>query len=142
MREPLIFFFLYAFAGMLYSLYQNRTQHTYFGLSYVLIPLGAFVWIDGVVLGVFWTIVSLFLLILNNPTITLLVFALFWTVRSAGEVLYWFLEQFASKKRNPPPTLFLYRFFPNESVWIVMQLLWQCILVCSLVADMLLIKRL
>lgn len=138
----LIFFFLYALAGMLYSLYQTRRQHNYFGLSYMLIPLGAFVWVDGVILGFFWITTTVLFFVLNKPTITLLVFSLFWTVRSAGEVLYWLLEQFASKKRNPPPTLFLYRLFPNESVWIVMQLLWQCVLIIALVLDILFIKGL
>lgn len=142
MEQFLILFLIYSCIGLLYSLYQTRVENNYFGLSYILIPLGAFVWTDGVVFGLFWTVASVILLILNQFFISLLVFSLFWTIRSAGEITYWFLEQFASRKRNPPASLLLYRFFPNESVWIVMQILWQCILVISLVTDILIIKHL
>lgn len=142
MEQLLMLFLMYSCTSFLYSVYQTRVKNNYFGLSYMLIPLGAFVWTDGVVFGLFWTIASIVMLILNQFFISLLIFSLFWTVRSAGEVIYWFLEQFASRKRNPPPSLLLYHFFPNESVWIVMQLLWQCMLVISLLIDIVVIKHL
>ena len=135
-------FLLYSTCCLCISVYQTRIKKNYFGLSHFFIPLGAFVWTDGVIFGFFWTLASIVLFILIKPITILLVFSLFWTVRSAGEVIYWLLEQFAVKKRNPPPTLFLYRFFPNESVFIVMQILWQCILVMCLFADILVIKQL
>ena len=137
----LFLFFCYAVIGLLISWYQTQIKKNFFGISHWLIILGAFVWTDGVIFGLFWSVTSFILLLYNHLITTLLVFSLFWTVRSAGEIFYWFLEQFAVNKRNPPPTLFLYRFSPNESVWIVMQILWQCILVLCLLADILLIKQ-
>lgn len=143
MSQPFLFlFFCYAIVGLIVSLYQTQSKKNFFGLSHMLLPLGAFVWADGVIFSIFWSATSLVLLFYNHLAFTLLVFSLFWTVRSAGEVAYWLLEQFATKKRNPPRTLFYYHFFPNESVWFVMQILWQCILVLTLLADILIIKYL
>lgn len=138
----LVLFAFYSLVCFMLSWYQTRKKNNYFGLTPWFIPLGSFVWTDGLILGVFWVIASTLLLVLNQPLISPLVYSLFWTVRSSGEIIYWIHEQFAAKKRNPPHTLFLYRLFPNESVWIAMQLLWQCVLIISIIGDILLAKQL
>lgn len=135
----LLGFLFYAFLGLSTGWYHTRNKN-YFGLTPWFILLGSFVWTDTVILGAFWTITNIALLLYNHQLISLLVYSLFWTVRSSGEIVYWIHEQFAHTKRNPPHTLFLYKFFPNESVWIAMQLVWQCVLVASLVVDILLLK--
>ncbi len=103
-----------------------------FGLCKIFNPLGAFVWVDAVIFGLFFTLVSVFCLIIQEWTLFLVVFFVFWTVRSTGEQIYWFLEQFAQKHRNPPHTLWPYKFFKGEEVWIVMQIFWQCVSVISI----------
>ena len=141
MQLGMTFFVLYSMICFLLSSYHTRKKNNYFGLTPWFVPLGSFVWADGVMLGLFWTATSIALLITANWPLAILVYSLFWTVRSSGEIIYWIHEQFATKKRNLPHTLFLYRLFPNESVWIGMQLLWQLVLVISLTADIFLIKQ-
>lgn len=136
----LLLLLLYSLMGLIISWYQTQVKQNFFGLCHFLNPLGAFVWTDGIILGLFWVGLSLMLLFLNNPMYSLLTYSLFWTVRSSGEIIYWLLEQFATTKRNPPATLLPYLLFPNESVWIVMQLGWQCTLLLSLLVDIISIR--
>ena len=66
--------------------------------------------------------------------------SIFWIIRSAGEVLYWFLQQFASVKRDAPHTLWGQKLFPGESVWFAYQLVWQVILVGASISLLVLLK--
>ncbi|KUK79178.1 MAG: hypothetical protein XD95_0566 [Microgenomates bacterium 39_7] len=97
--------------------------------------IGAFVWADVVVLGLFWSLVSVVVLILQDWLLFWLVVSVFWVVRSAGEVFYWLNQQFSSQERNPPQKFWLFKFFPNDSVWFVIQVYWQCLLVVSIIAS-------
>lgn len=130
---------VYAFCGFLLGLKNKKNS---FGLCNVFNPLGAFVWIDAIVFGLFFFLVSIFCLLLNQWIIFLLIISVFWMIRSLGEVLYWFLEQFAVKHRNPPHTLWPYEWFKGEEVWIVMQIFWQCIAVVGIVTSVVLFSRL
>lgn len=114
----------------------NRHGITPFGL------LGIFIWTDAVVIGLFWMLASMLVLIIDNWHIGLLIISLFWVVRSAGEVIYWMLQQFATKKRDEPETVRWHSLFPGESVWIAQQVWWQMVLVFSLLATVICIKEL
>ncbi len=100
-----------------------------------LLFIGAFVWADAVVLGLFWSLSTLLILIFQDWLLFWLIVSVFWMVRSFGEIIYWLNQQFSSKNRNPPQKFWLYKFFPNDSVWFVIQVYWQCILVVSLIAS-------
>lgn len=105
-----------------------------FGLVRRLSFLGMFVWGDVLILAPFWMIISSVSLLLNDWLLFILFVSAFWLVRSLGETLYWFLQQFAVVKRDPPESLAGYRFVKNESIWFMYQVMWQCITVISLVA--------
>ena len=111
-----------------------------FGTTAYLEWLGIFVWGDIFILGPFWILICLLTLLLNDWYLFLLFLSLFWTVRSFGEVIYWFNEQFAAKNRNLPSQLKMYKVFQNDAVWFVYQLFWQCVLIVSVIASLYLAK--
>ncbi len=120
----------YALSGFLMG-WKNRRNP--FGLSKWFLPIGSFVWTDAIVFGLFFFLVSIFSIITNQFILFLLIVSIFWTVRSIGEQVYWFLEQFAPKHRNAPHTLWPVRWFKGEESWIVMQVTWLCISVVFVV---------
>src|SRR5690606_22156213 len=104
-----------------------------FGLIRKLSFLGMFVWGDVLILSPFWISLSVVTLVLQDWWLFLLAVSLFWLVRSVGETLYWFLQQFATVKRDPPESLAGYRFVKNESIWFMYQVMWQCVTVFTLI---------
>lgn len=116
------------------SLYQSKYKNNPYGLTGLLLPLGIFVWGDGVVFGLFWFLAGLVSLLISIDNLFYLIFVLFWIVRSAGEVLYWFLQQFSTIERDPPHTLRLSSIFPGKSIWFAYQIIWQCVLIIFLAA--------
>lgn len=127
-----VFFAFYAFLGFILGIKNRRVP---FGECRILNPLGAFVWIDAVVFGLFFTLVAIFCLFFEQFVLFCLIFTIFWAIRSIGEQVYWFLEQFAVTHRNKPQTLMPYRFFKGEETWIVMQIFWQCVSVVAIIAS-------
>lgn len=124
--------FIYSTVGFGFGIGKRKNP---FGLCKYYNPLGAFVWIDVVVFGLFFSLVSLLCLIFGQWVLFWVVFSVFWVVRSIGEQIYWFLEQFASKHRNSPHTLWPHKWFKGEETWIVMQIFWQCISVVSIISS-------
>lgn len=98
-----------------------------------LFPFGAFVWGDAVVFGLFWVSSALISCLLNDWVLFLLIISLFWVVRSLGETIYWFNQQFSSVNRNSPEKLTGFAIFHNDSIWYIYQIVWQCVTVVSLV---------
>lgn len=131
--QPLVAGFL--FYSLLSLIFGLKNRKNPFGLSKVFTLTGSFVWVDTVVFGAFFTLVSIICLITEQWVLFWLTFSVFWLVRAVGESFYWFLEQFASKHKNPPKTLWPYRWFKGEEIWIFMQIFWQCIVVVSLISS-------
>jgi hypothetical protein len=129
---------LVAFVKGWYEVKHNANRHglTPFGL------LGIFIWTDAVVIGLFWVLASIFILLVDKWLIGLLIIVLFWVVRSAGEALYWILQQFATKKLDEPETVPWHNIFPGQSVYIAQQVWWQMVLVTSLLATILVFRSL
>jgi hypothetical protein len=117
------------------SVLRIRRKDTIFGLTRSLFFIGSFVWGDAVVFSLFWLLVSILCFWLNNWYLFLLFHSVFWTVRAAGETLYWLNQQFSTLERNPPHTLIGFRFFRNDSIWFVYQIFWQCITVFGIIAS-------
>jgi hypothetical protein len=129
---------LYAIISLLSFIkgfFEIKTKNNPFGLNKYLVVLGIFVWGDALVLGLFWLGICLVTLILHDWSLFLLTISVFWAVRSFGEINYWIAEQFAGKNRNLPQTLRFYTLFKSDAVWFVYQLIWQCVLVVSLIAS-------
>lgn len=127
---------LYSFVRGFYEIHKKSNP---FGEPFVLFWLGIFVWGDALILGFFWTLISIVSFLLKDWTLFLLIFSIFWVVRSFGEVTYWMHQQFSPIVRNPPETLLGYRFFKNDSIWFAYQIFWQCILTISLVFSILIL---
>ncbi|HEX6977020.1 MAG TPA: hypothetical protein VF185_01495 [Patescibacteria group bacterium] len=130
-KLTVIIYGLFSAFCFLKSLHNTKDKNNSFGLAFLIYPIGGFVWADGVVFGLFWTIVSAFLLYLNSWILFLLTLSIFWLVRSVGETIYWFNQQFSSKNRNPIETLPFRQVFHNDSIWFVLQIYWQCVTVVT-----------
>lgn len=96
-------------------------------------PLGSFVWADHVIFGPFWTIVSFMTYFLGDWKLFLLIFSCFWLIRSSGETIYWFFQQFHPRVGNEPDKFWINKHVPGEAVWFIHQIFWQCITVLSLI---------
>jgi len=141
-QQSLIFgLFLYSIICFIKSLYQIRIKKNNYGLARWFLPLGVFVWADGLILSPFWFFSLLLFYYLNDWLLFLLTYSLFWAVRSWGEVNYWLNQQFGAFKKNPPERFWLYMIFKDKSVWFVMQLSWQVTLVISLVCSLYFLKQ-
>ena len=115
------------------AFHESKDKKNAFGLTPWLNLIGAFVWGDAVVFGLFWAIASLVTWLLNDWLLFLLIAALFWAVRSHGETIYWFNQQFSTLDRNPPKKLIGYSIFHNDAIWFVYQIVWQCVTVISII---------
>lgn len=129
-----------AFIGFVKGFIESKNNKNSLGLTYVFRIYGAFVWADIVVFGLFWTIAGIVSLLLNSGVLFLLIASLFWLVRSIGETIYWFLQQFSKINRNPPQNFVLYPIFHNDSVWFVYQIFWQCMTVVFILTTLYLAK--
>ena len=131
-----IFLITYAFINLLISIkgfYECKYVKNSYKLTPILNLLGIFVWGDAVIFGPFWTITATASYFIKNWFLFLLTMSVFWFVRSLGETIYWFNQQFSNKELNPPKKLFGYSIFQNDSIWYVYQIFWQCITVVSII---------
>ncbi len=116
----------------------SRKANTY-GITWGLFPLGIFVWGDAVIFGPFWAGASIVSLLLKDWLLFLLVFSVFWVVRSLGETIYWFNQQFSGTHRYPPEQLIGHKIFKGklieeyDAIWFVNQIAMQCLTVISLI---------
>lgn len=131
----LAFVGMYSLAAFIKGYRQTKVKNNPYGLSKWFFPISAYVWADAVIFGAFFFCVALLCFILNDFILFLLVFSVFWSVRSMGESVYWFLEQFASSHRNPEHTLMISKWFPRNSSWIAHQTINQCIMVVGIIAS-------
>lgn len=106
-----------------------------FGLTRGITWLGIFVWGDALVIAPLWILTSLLSLFLGDWILFCLIASIFWSVRSLGEVIYWLNEQFAAKKRNQPHTLVGFSLVKSEAIWFIYQIVWQCVMVISIVSS-------
>jgi hypothetical protein len=80
---------------------QKSKTDQFYSDTFWLIPLGVFVWGDGLILGPFWLISGL--LFLKMSTLWILRYLLvFVAIRSSYEVVYWLNQQAANSKYQPP----------------------------------------
>jgi hypothetical protein len=98
-------------------------------------PLGIFVWGDALIFAPFWLLIAASILYFQNWNVGVLIFTIFWTVRSIGETMYWFNQQFSTITRNPPERLKGFHLVQSDAVWYLYQIFWQCIAVISIVGS-------
>ena len=132
-RLIVIIWGIISFALFVKGFKESKDKKNAYGLTPFLLLFGAFVWGDAVVFGAFWTLVSVAVFFLNDWVLFLLVISVFWVVRSIGETIYWFNQQFSKVNRNPPEKNWMYKYFHNDSVWFIHQIGWQCVTVISII---------
>lgn len=100
---------------------------------------GAFVWEDILIFGTFHFLSVVIGLLLVDFRYTILLFLLFWVVRSSGEILYFFLQQFIRPKHHPhsisahfKPIRALFGNISDQKCFILMQVLLQTVLIYAL----------
>ena len=122
--------------------YESKHKKNAYGLTPYLFFLGIFVWGDAVIFGLFWAISSIVSIFFQDFVLFLLIISIFWIVRSLGETIYWFNQQFSAKRYslNKPEKLLFHSVFHNDSIWFVYQIMWQCVTVISIVCSIYLIK--
>lgn len=113
------------------SVYEVKQKNNPYGQAQYGLPYGGFVFADYLVFGAFWAITSAVLFIVNDFLLFLLTFSVFWLVRSIGEALYWFLQQFSTLAHKNPPERFLIHKYIKEAdaIWFINQINWQCMTV-------------
>ncbi len=127
-------FAVFNFLVFIFSLYQCKYKNNNLGITYPLLPLGIFVWADGVIFGLFWLGAAIVSLALNDWVLFLLIFSVFWLVRSVGETIYYFNQQFSEVKRMPGKSLPGYKIFNDEyTIWFIYQITCQVITVVSVI---------
>lgn len=135
----LIIFSLFNLLTVFYGFYKCRYKaHTY-GITWWLYPLGIFVWGDAIIFGLFWSLTGLLTLILNDWLLFLLIFSVFWLVRSIGETVFWLNQQFTTVNRYPPEQLLGHKIFQgkiveeNDAIWFVNQIFMQAVTVITII---------
>lgn len=98
-----LYFLLALFISLcLFSIYSIRTGKNtakfIYGFGF---PLGSFVWEDLFVFCIYFTVLTLIAILNSSTKIFLLGFSIFWLVRSVGETIYWFLQQFIVPTHYP-----------------------------------------
>lgn len=124
---------LFNFLIFLKGFYESKYKKNAYGLTRPLFFMGAFVWGDAVIFGLFWTISSLVAWILKDWYLFILIVSVFWVIRSLGETIYWFNQQFSTIDRNPIKSLPWHSIFHNDSIWFIHQIIWQCVTVISII---------
>lgn len=124
-----------AFLVFLKGFYESKEKKNAYGLVPWLYLLGIFAWGDAVILGLFWFLSSLITFFLQDWILFLLIISVFWMVRSLGEMIYWFNQQFSSKTYdwNKPENLLGHSIFHDDSIWYIYQIVYQCITVVSII---------
>jgi hypothetical protein len=103
--------------------------------------IGSFVWEDMFVFSIYGLVASVATTWLGQYKYGLLFFLVFWIVRSAGETIYFFLEQFIEPKHFPHyvdehfrPLRKIFGHISYQQCLIIMQVTFQVILMSSIVA--------
>jgi len=146
-RPFLIAFALISLALFMFAVAKARAEHgngVWIFLPFALTLLnGTFILGDAIAFSTFFFTASLLLIYKNDVRYTILVFLVFWIVRSAGEVVYWLNYQFAST--NPHPFInhleFLTGPVPESSVFVIYQAANQALLAAFLILLFVLIRN-
>jgi len=135
-QQFLFFFLIFSLAVGVYGFWQTYKHKNAYGEAFWLMPLGIYVWGDAFIFGFFWTGSAIASLILQDWILFLLIFSLFHLVRSVGETIYWFNQQFSTIIRCKPEKYISHKIFHNDSVWFAFQITQQCITVVSIITSL------
>ncbi|MBI5044369.1 MAG: hypothetical protein HZC02_00375 [Candidatus Levybacteria bacterium] len=133
----LVFVGIFNAATFPIALRKCMSKNTILSKPFILCELfGSFVWADQVLFSLFWVFVSVVTLLMHDFLLFFLIFSLFWVVRSSGEVMYWFMQQFHPRPGNEPHLFWANQYIPGEAVWFVHQIFWQCVLTLTIISTL------
>jgi len=115
------------------GLQQSIKKKNLYGNTTYLCCMGIFVWGDALILGIFWFLSSLISYLLKDWYLFLLIFSVFWVVRSFGEMIYWLNQQFIKDKSNYYEKTIGYRFLKSDAILFIYQIFWQCVCIVSII---------
>ncbi|MBW7944827.1 hypothetical protein H3C70_05530 [Patescibacteria group bacterium] len=131
----LMIFSLFSLIVSAKGLYESSRKGRAFTDTIFLGWLGIFVWGDAVVFGPFWFLAAFITLLLRDWYLFAVIISVFWVVRSVGEMIYWFNQQFSPLRRNPPEKMRCYGLFKSEAVWFGYQIFWQSVCVAAVISS-------
>ncbi len=109
-------------------------------------PLGAFVWEDLFIFSLLGLIITSIVSLTNDARIGYLFFLVFWIVRSGGESLYFFLQQFFEPKQYPHDIKdqlkilrYIFGNISEQKGYILLQVFHQSVVVIAIVLTILLL---
>ena len=125
----------FALIGSFEGFRRCRYKKDDLGWDGIFVIYGAYVWADIVIFGIFWAIVSIVIILANDWLLFLLTLSVFWVVRSFGEMIYWFNQQFSTITRYSFKSdhWLIKMFNRNYTIWFIFQICMQCITVISLI---------
>lgn len=133
-KNIVVFYSLFALVGFLYSLYKCVKKNDNLGSAHIFNLIGAFVWADAVVFGIFWFVSGLVTIYLKDWILFLLLQSTFWSIRFLGETFYWFNQQFSKAVAEQNERLWVHKIFKdNYTSWFVMQIISQCETVIAII---------
>lgn len=122
---------------MLYSHLKHKSTKDFFcDCPSYLKTIGIYVWGDAYIFIPFHIIVFLFSLI--SLRFGLLLWAVFFSIRSLGEILYWFLQQFGDRSYRPYD--FGFKKLDNHAIYIFYQTIMTVHATVSITALIIFIK--
>lgn len=127
-------YFLFSIIGLLTFIVsvQKSKKNQFYSDTFLLAPLGVYVWGDGIILGLFWTLVGLFGYFTNLEMLWFYRFYLvFWAIRSGYEVVYWLNHQ-STKSEYQPPILRNIKWLAANETHILYQVANSCIVTIAL----------
>ncbi len=116
-------------AGITFFAWHKSKHNQFYSTTPWFIPLGVFVWGDGLVLGPFWFLSGLLFDVIS-PLNCLRYYSLFFMTRSAFEVMYWLNHQAVHSDYRPSLPQWLSWLKPND-VAIAYQLVNTCWMIAS-----------
>lgn len=134
-KIALIIYSLVALLAFFRGYNESKKNRNAYGLVPFLLPWGIIAWGDAIIFGPFWILVSFVTIALNDWYLFLLVLSIFWVVRSLGETIYWFNQQFSSRvyEWTRPENLPFHKIFHDDSIWYIFQIANQCITVIAII---------
>lgn len=136
----LLIFALANFAISIKGSYETWKRKNAFGETPFLYLLSMFVWGDAMIFGVFWGAAAIVSILLGDWILFWLIASLFIMVRSIGETIYWFNQQFSTITRMDPKKYWTNKIFHNDSVWFIFQIMNQCLTVITIITSLYLAK--
>jgi hypothetical protein len=127
-------YWLLALACFGMGVYQSVVRRNSYGYTPWFYFMGSFVWGDALIYGLFWTLTTPVVYFYSSWYLFWVLISVFWVVRGFGETIFWFNQQFSTIQRYPAQALPGYRFFKNDSIWFVYQIVAQCVTVVAIIS--------